>query len=39
VWVSTRSVHSQWPHIDSVIYESAVQYSDELSKMAITTCS
>ena len=27
-WVSIRSVQSLWPHIASVIHESAVQHSD-----------
>ena len=27
-WVSIRSVQSLWPHIASVIHESAIQHSD-----------
>ena len=34
-----RFVHSQWPHIASVIHESAVQHSDRQCIMAITACS
>jgi len=33
-WVSIRFVQSLWPHIASVIHESAIQHSD-----SITACS
>ena len=38
-WVSIRSMQSLWPHIASVIHESAIQHSDSVYIMVITACS